>query len=166
MTLFTNTPETFARPDFRMLRDGAFIMYLNEDVLQTDVQWLANHDYVGYELNCHDWKDPDQMHRDLRETLNFPAYYGNNLDALNDCLSELEFAGAGTFLLFRKFDSIDKELAHTVLDLFAHNAREHLLFGNLLIVLVQVDESNYQLTDFGSVSLKWNSHEWQKAGRK
>ena len=30
------------------------------------------------------------LHRTFAETLDFPAYYGNNLDALRDCLTETE----------------------------------------------------------------------------
>lgn len=31
-----------------------------------------------------------QMHDYLKETLGFPEYYGKNLDALYDCLTDLE----------------------------------------------------------------------------
>ena len=30
------------------------------------------------------------LHRTFAETLDFPEYYGNNLDALRDCLTETE----------------------------------------------------------------------------
>ena len=33
--------------------------------------------------------DKERVHGYLKETLNFPEYYGNNLDALYDCLTEL-----------------------------------------------------------------------------
>ena len=32
----------------------------------------------------------DEAHKYLREALNFPEYYGGNLDALHDCLTELD----------------------------------------------------------------------------
>ncbi|MBQ7221581.1 MAG: barstar family protein [Synergistaceae bacterium] len=32
----------------------------------------------------------EEAHKYLRETLNFPEYYGGNLDALHDCLTELD----------------------------------------------------------------------------
>ena len=32
----------------------------------------------------------DEAHKYLREALNFPEYYGENLDALHDCLTELD----------------------------------------------------------------------------
>ena len=32
----------------------------------------------------------EEAHKYLREALNFPEYYGGNLDALHDCLTELD----------------------------------------------------------------------------
>ena len=32
----------------------------------------------------------EEAHKYLREVLNFPDYYGENLDALHDCLTELD----------------------------------------------------------------------------
>jgi ribonuclease inhibitor len=45
--------------------------------------------------------DRQGMHAELKEKLSLPEYYGNNLDALNDCLGErtgrelvvIEYAG-------------------------------------------------------------------------
>lgn len=34
--------------------------------------------------------DAAKVHDYLMEMLNFPAYYGKNLDALHDCLTDLE----------------------------------------------------------------------------
>lgn len=33
--------------------------------------------------------DPTGLHRTFRESLAFPEWYGNNLDALYDCLTEI-----------------------------------------------------------------------------
>ena len=39
-------------------------------------------------IDCTRIKTKEDLHRIFRETLRFPEWYGNNLDALYDCLSE------------------------------------------------------------------------------
>ena len=41
-------------------------------------------------LDCAQIADKKQLHTALAEALHFPQWYGNNLDALMDCLTELE----------------------------------------------------------------------------
>ena len=40
-------------------------------------------------INCENLFDREQAHEYLAQMLNFPEYYGRNLDALFDCLTEL-----------------------------------------------------------------------------
>lgn len=40
-------------------------------------------------LSAASWKTPQDAHRALAVALDFPAYYGHNLDALHDCLTAL-----------------------------------------------------------------------------
>ena len=40
-------------------------------------------------IDCSQIKTQEDLHRIFREALTFPAHYGNNLDALHDCLSEI-----------------------------------------------------------------------------
>ena len=40
-------------------------------------------------INCAGIEDPRQFHETLAQALDFPDWYGKNLDALFDCLMEL-----------------------------------------------------------------------------
>lgn len=40
-------------------------------------------------IDCTKITDRDTLHIYLKETLNLPEYYGRNLDALFDCLTEM-----------------------------------------------------------------------------
>ncbi len=40
-------------------------------------------------LDCAQITDKKQLHKALADALDFPQWYGNNLDALMDCLTEL-----------------------------------------------------------------------------
>ena len=41
------------------------------------------------QLSAAAWDTTEKAHADLAQALNFPDYYGHNLDALHDCLTEL-----------------------------------------------------------------------------
>ena len=40
-------------------------------------------------IDCNQIKTREDLHRIFRETLGFPEWYGNNLDALSDCLTDM-----------------------------------------------------------------------------
>lgn len=42
------------------------------------------------QLSAAAWDTPEKAHAALAEALSFPDYYGMNLDALHDCLTDLD----------------------------------------------------------------------------
>lgn len=53
-------------------------------------------------------------HPYLKEKLNFPEYYGNNLDALYDCLTDLQ----DTEVVFKIRNKYNTEFFNQLLDVF------------------------------------------------
>ena len=45
------------------------------------------------QLSAAQWATPRAAHEALKEALSFPDYYGHNLDALHDCLTEMKKRG-------------------------------------------------------------------------
>lgn len=62
-------------------------------------------------------------HDYLKDALNFPEYYGKNLDALYDCLCEI---GIETEIILINGDGVSKDLIDTFRD--AANENELLTF--------------------------------------
>lgn len=57
-------------------------------------------------------------HYYLKEALNFPDYYGKNLDALYDCLTEI---GVETKIKLTNADFINQDLLETFIDASGEN---------------------------------------------
>src|ERR1044072_5105109 len=105
MAVFRNEAEEFERLDWDLLQDGAVTLYFRPQLLAADVDWLKEHDYRVDSFDCSLWVDESEMHKALARQLEFPDYYGRNLNALNDCLSDLEVPDeGGRVLVFNKYD--------------------------------------------------------------
>lgn len=89
------------------------------------------------------------MHRDFKEKLNFPDYYGENFAALNDCLSDLNIINTGMVFVFWHMDNLDQKTIHALLNMMAYQNRIHLLFGRRLITLVYLENPDFKIDPVG-----------------
>ena len=165
MAFFQDNPDEWQRLDYRIFQNGWSSLYRQPTILNTDIAWFKKENFKIVDFDCSSWADPNDIHRDLKTKLNFPDYYGKNLDALNDCLSDLEIPNTGFLIVFRHFESVDKNTAHSLLDIFANNSRRHMLFGKKLLTLVQVDNPNFQSDKVGACGVLWNEAEWLNSKR-
>lgn len=166
---FSDDPSELERLDWQLLQNGPITLYLRRAVLEPDVAWLREHAYTVVELDCLGWGDEKNMHQAMAETLSFPDYYGMNLDALNDCMTDVSVPVEGglalVFLRFDAFASRQRRVAQALLDILAQSARRSLLFGRRLLVLVQSDDPRLAFEPVGAMEVGWNRKEWLDESR-
>lgn len=144
-------------------------MYLRPVVLEDDITWLTENAYKIDRLDCSGWHDTETAHTALAEALGFPDYYGRNLDALNDCMRDLEVPDdSGRVIVLERFDvpaGAISDFAYVVLDIIASIARDKLLFGRRLLALVQSNDPKLGFPPVGATSVSWNPREWLDSAR-
>ena len=160
MTSFQNIPEEFQRLYWLTLRDGWISLYWKTEVLEKDLEWFKKENYAIAQFDCTTWISEKEMHKQLKMRFNFPDYYGENFDALNDCLSYIDIINTGLIVTFRHLDNCNFKLIHTLLDVFADNARRQMLYGKRLIILIQVSNRKFQINNVGANNVILNHTEW------
>jgi hypothetical protein len=163
------------RLDYQVMRDGGVALFFAREVLARVVSWLVQHGYRTVELDVGAWASAAEMHTDLAAALDFPDYYGRNLDALADCLGDvaecaygLSTTDTGLALVLTGFDRFfarDARTAHGLLDVVATQSRYSALDGRRLLCLVQSDDGHLVLPPVGAITVTWNRAEWSDPTR-
>ena len=166
MAIFQNNPDEWQRLDWHILQNGWISLYWRVEILERDIEWFKKENYSIVDFDCKTWSDENEMHKQLKQKLDFPDYYGKNFDALNDCLSDIEISDTGKIIALQHLDNFDSKRAHILLDILADNARLQMLFGKRLIILAQVDNPNYVIDQVGATPAMWNRDEWLNDSRK
>jgi hypothetical protein len=170
MAAFGNDPDEWNRLDYRILQNSPIALYHRPDVLAEDTSWFRAEQYRVYEFDCSTWTSSDALHEDLRRTFDFPDWYGRNLDAFNDSLSDLAVPNVGgAALVFSKYDLFAAALpniAWHTLDIIATNSRRFLLFGRRFVALVQSDDPDVHFEQVGAQPVIWSPKEWLERLRR
>ena len=155
--------------DTEILKDGAICKYFRNKILDRDLVWLSDNNYEVVEISCRNWNRKN-AHRNLKIALGSPNYYGENLDALADCLTDMyNKRYKGLVLVFRSYDSFveeDENFAEAILDIIAKESRVWLLTDRKLIGLVQSNNQDLDFSELGGIRPNWNSSEWFNENRK
>jgi hypothetical protein len=161
--------------DFRLAVGGSVSLFWNTEVLRASVNWLAVSGYRLIHLDASKWRAESDMHADLASALDFPAYYGRNLDALNDCLGDVavgDYALAdgdvGLAVVIERIDLFMQRhplVAQHLLEALAGSAREAALFGNRILCLAQSDDPDLVIPLISARHVPWNDAERQDSQR-
>ena len=169
MAVFKNDARDMERLDWRLLQNGAVTLYHRATVLTEDSAWFHRAGYKIHTLDAVRWTTPQHFHEDAQRALGFPSYYGKNLAAWIDSLSELAVPDAGGVVLqFKHYDTFAKsqpQLAQTILDSIESTSRRFMLIGRRLLALVQSDDPRIRFERVGAVAVTWNPREWLDSDR-
>lgn len=166
MTVFKENNEDTDRLDYRILRDSVVSLYWRNKFLKSDLEWFEKEHYEIIVFDCRSWTNENEMHKQLKENLFFPEYYGMNFNALRDCLWDLVIRKGGLVIVFEHLDYLKSDLIHAILDVFVQCSRQKMLFGYRLIVLAQVDNPYIEIAPLGAYNAMWNGEEWFNSSRE
>jgi len=154
----------------RLLQNGCVVLYHNPYLLESYVKVLEEQGWKYKEISIARSGTVEEFYEQVALALNFPAYFGKNLDAFRDCLGDISFPENGRLALgLIRFDLVakhDARFAHIVLDICAEAERGWLMEGKRILFLVQSKNPDLQFPPIGATAALWNFEEWLDAKRK
>lgn len=176
MSVFDPESDLSGDVAFELMAASFVRLFWRPSLLQEAVDWLLAHDYQVIRLDASGWTSERDLHRDIAQALDFPDFYGRNLDALNDCMGDVTAFqygarpdATGLVLVFTGYDRFAAHCprpAHIVLDIIADHARSSALFGHRVLCLVQSDDPGVSFEPVGAMPVLWNRAEWLNASRR
>jgi hypothetical protein len=161
---------------FRLMSRSFVRLFWRSALFEQTLTWLRAHGYHVALLDASAWTREADLHRDIAAALDFPDYYGHNLDALNDCLRDVaagaygtEAGATGFVLAFAGYDAFAAHCpreAQIVLDIVADRARHAMLTGHRICCLVQSNDPDIRFEPVGAMPALWNDAEWLDSRRQ
>ena len=162
--------DELTRPmDFLLIQNGFIKLFHQRAILDGTVSWLRGHRYKVVQVDAAAWQSQADLHQNIAQALDFPDYYGSNLAALNDCLSDVAVqtygwtpTDTGLVLVidgYETFEGRDAPIAHYLLDIFARQATYAAPFGHRMMCLVRTGDPELEIPLVGGLSVAWNHRE-------
>jgi hypothetical protein len=162
--------------DYRVAQQGGVALYWQPAVLVETVTWLRGQGYRIARMDASGCTNELDVHHRIARALDFPAYYGENLNALADCLDDVAEAAygwspadTGLAVVIDRYDVVvgwDAEFARLVLDAIATAIHGAALHGNRILCLAQSDDNRLRFDErVGGSHVSWNDAEWLDARR-
>lgn len=175
MAAFRIDPTPGQREDWALLQNGFITMFWRHDLFDASRARLTAEGYLVVDLDAARWYSKLEMLDAFAQALEFPDYFGRNLDAFVDCLRDVvtfTYGSAadstGTVIALARFDvfaSREPATAWQVLDILAGAARSAMLMGHRFIVILQSDDPVIEFDSVGATPVMWNRQESLDAKR-
>lgn len=156
-------PADEASLEFRLLQNGCVVLYHSPFLMEEHSGLLVRSGWEFKDVYVGEKGTADEFYDQFSMALAFPDYFGRNLDALRDCLSDIRFNPARKLAMgLTRFDLLadqDATFAHAVLDIFAEVERHCLMQGGRVLFLVQSSNPDIRFPCVGATSVLWNFEE-------
>jgi RNAse (barnase) inhibitor barstar len=154
---------------FELLRHSPLTRFADPTMMAEEVRDLEADGYQCVSFDCSAWPTEVAFHAAVATALKFPDYYGRNLDAFNDCIKSIDLGGKrGLVLAFTHWEAFARAVedqAWHVLDIIACASRFRLVYGDRLLALVHVADSELQFKPVGQVGVVPSQREWRARAR-
>lgn len=155
--------------DWVLMREGPIVKYHATDILEADLNKLEKLRYRIIDISVLKWTK-DTAHTKIKNAFDFPDYYGENLAAFEDCLSDLfDNRLPGLVIVFRRFDDFyqrEKQFSEGLLNAICRQSWTWLLAGNKLITILHSADPDLEVLEIGGFSPVWNGKEWLDSSRR
>jgi RNAse (barnase) inhibitor barstar len=156
--------------EYRLLQNGCVVLYHSPFLMEEHSGALVGSGWEFKEVYIAERGTAEEFFDQVTVALDFPAYFGRNLDAFRDCLRDISFREARRLAIgLTRFDLVAKQdtaFAHAALDIFAEVERHCLMEGGRVLFLVQSSDADIHFPVVGATPVLWNFEEWLDSKRK
>jgi RNAse (barnase) inhibitor barstar len=154
----------------RLLQNGCVVLYYSPFQMEAHADLLCSIGWRFKEVLVAESGTQEEFYDQLSLMLEFPSYFGRNLNAFRDCLGEINFPESGRLALqLVRFDAVarrDARFAHAVLDILAESERRWLMQSRRILFMVQSSNPDLTFPGVGASPVLWNFEECQDSARK
>lgn len=152
------------RVDLTLIRMSPVALFWKLDVLEQTLRWLEEYHYRVYRIDCSLSADIDSLTRHIREQIQLEEGPILGLDGFNSDMCDLPIHyDGGVAIVLLHFDHVaelDRAASQDILDILAKVARIKMLYGKVLLPIVQSDDPAIRFDPVGGLKPQWNQQEW------
>ena len=146
---------------FELVRDGCINLFYKTEVYLNTIEKLKNESIDIYVFDAIDWNKEENFYSSFSKGMNFPDYFGNNLDAINDCLGDLINKNIAICISnYENFMIKCQKQANILPKIILTNCWEAILQENVMLMLIQTNNGSISFNDIKEFPPKWNQKEW------